>query len=335
MKLSKAVLYGIMLLCCSAMTAQDIPTDGLVAYYKFEDDAYILSDQSGNGLDGLIQGDPIWVEGFSGNGLFFDGIDDYVNCGDNLEFDIEFEITLMVWVRPLDIDDSAHSPWIAKGDHAYNLKNGNGPYKIEFDIYDGGWIWLNVIVDETYTDTWHHYAATFNGLDQKMFIDGEMLTSQEHIGTIGITTDEVHLAHNSEASERFFNGTLDEVLIYNVALSDEQIKSIYESYMTGVEANSLLGSTDFALLQNYPNPFNSETTIRYSVTESGPVRLNIYDTAGHLIRTLVNENQSNGVYSVRWNGKAGNGEPVSSGIYFSTLLTGNRHVTFNRMILLK
>jgi hypothetical protein len=335
MKLSKAVLYGIMLLCCSAMTAQDIPTDGLVAYYKFEDDAYILSDQSGNGLDGLIQGDPIWVEGFSGNGLFFDGIDDYVNCGDNLEFDIEFEITLMTWVRPLDIDDSAHSPWIAKGDHAYNLKNGNGPYKIEFDIYDAGWIWLNVTVDETYTDTWHHYAGTFNSIEQKMFVDGEMLASQEHNGAIAIATDEVHLAHNSEASDRFFNGILDEVLIYNVALSDEQIKDIYDSYMTGVEANSVRNTTNFALFQNYPNPFNSETTIRYSVSEPGPVQVNIYDTAGQLIRTLVNENQPSGNYLIKWDGKDRRGQGISSGIYFSTLRSGNHHATFNRMILLK
>jgi hypothetical protein len=334
MKLSDTALYGIILLCCGFICAQDIPMDGLVAYYKFEDDGLILSDQSENKLDGLIQGDPIWVEGFSGNGLYFDGVDDYVNCGDNLEFDIEFEITLMAWVRPIDLDDNAHSPWIAKGDHAYNLKNGNGPYKIEFDIYDGGWIWLNVIVDGTYTDTWHHYAATYNGLDQKMFIDGEMMTSQEHIGTIGVTANEVHLAHNSEASDRFCNGTLDEVLIYNVALPDEQIKDIYDSYMTGVEANAVRGSTDFTLFQNYPNPFNSQTTIRYTVREPGPVQLNIYNTAGQLVRTLVNENQPAGSYAIKWDGKGGRGEWVQSGIYCSALQSGNR-TAFNRMILLK
>ena len=335
MRLSDTVFYGLMLLCCGMIFAQDIPTEGLVVYYKFDDAGYVLTDQSGKGLDGLIEGDPIWVEGFSGNGLFFDGIDDYVNCGNNLEFDIEYAITLMTWVRPLDLDDNAHSPWIAKGDHAYNLKNGNAPYKFEFDIYDGGWIWLNVYLDDSYTDTWHHFAATFDGLEQKMFVDGELLEYQEHIGTIGITTDEVHLAHNSEASDRFFNGTLDEVLIYNVALSEEQIQGIYDSYMTGVEAPFVKGSGDFALVRNYPNPFNSETAICYAVSEPGPVRLNIYGTAGQLIRTLVNESRPSGEFSVKWDAKDGNGEPVSSGIYITALQSGNQHKAVSRMILLK
>jgi hypothetical protein len=329
------ILCGVVLFCCGIVIAQDIPQEGLVAYYKFDEDGDYVIDHSGNGLDGIIEGDPIWVEGFTGNGLYFDGIDDYVNCTNAPDFDIVNEITLMAWVRPYDLNDTKHSPWVAKGDHAYNLKNGNGPYKIEFDIYDGGWIWMNVFVDSTYTDTWHHYAATYDGSEQKMFVDGEMLASQEHVGTINVTEHEVHLGHNSEASDRYFNGILDEVLIYDIALSDDDIKAIYNSYVTAVEDQSARELNDFALQQNYPNPFNSETTIRYSVKESGLVQLNIYSTTGQLVRTLVNEKKPSGDYFVKWDGKDGSGELVSSGVYFYTLQFNNHNYIYSRMVFLK
>ena len=75
---------------------------------------------------------------------------------------------------------------------------------------------------------------------------------------------------------------------------------------------------NYALNQNYPNPFNPETVISYALPQTGYVVLKIYDINGREAATLVNEIQSKGRYSVRWN--AGN---VSSGIYVYTLSSGS------------
>jgi hypothetical protein len=71
------------------------------------------------------------------------------------------------------------------------------------------------------------------------------------------------------------------------------------------------------LAQNYPNPFNPSTTIRYDLPKSANVSLNIYNTLGQLVATLVDERKEPGYYTVQWKAQ------VLSGIYFYRLQAGD------------
>ena len=73
---------------------------------------------------------------------------------------------------------------------------------------------------------------------------------------------------------------------------------------------------DYSLLQNYPNPFNPSTQIRYVLGHSGHVVLEIYNILGQRVRTLRNEFQTIGTYSVEWDGNDDSGITVSTGVYF-------------------
>ena len=86
----------------------------------------------------------------------------------------------------------------------------------------------------------------------------------------------------------------------------------------------------------YPNPFNPATTIKYSIKARGHVSLRIYNAAGQLIRTLVDEMQSprESGFTETWNGLNGQGQPVSSGVYFYKLTTEGFSQT-KKMVLLK
>ena len=78
------------------------------------------------------------------------------------------------------------------------------------------------------------------------------------------------------------------------------------------------------LEQNYPNPFNPQTTIAFSIKERGQVRVDVYNVAGALVKTLLNETRAAGSYTdVRWDGTNGANQPVSSGVYFYKLVTKN------------
>jgi hypothetical protein len=86
---------------------------------------------------------------------------------------------------------------------------------------------------------------------------------------------------------------------------------------------------DFNLAQNYPNPFNPVTTINYSVAQEGLVKLNVYNSIGSNVATLVNENKPAGHYSIQFNGSS-----LASGIYLYRLESGNFSAD-KKLILLK
>lgn len=88
----------------------------------------------------------------------------------------------------------------------------------------------------------------------------------------------------------------------------------------------------FALEQNYPNPFNPETTIRYRLARQEHVKLEIFNTLGSKVATLVDGVQTTGEHAAVWNGRANSGAPVAGGVYFYRLGAGQQ--TFTRKMIL-
>jgi hypothetical protein len=73
------------------------------------------------------------------------------------------------------------------------------------------------------------------------------------------------------------------------------------------------------LLPSYPNPFGTETVIPFTLPQTGPVSLAVFDAAGRLVRTLVTGERSAGRHQVIWNGGDGTGRTLASGTYFLRL----------------
>ena len=92
--------------------------------------------------------------------------------------------------------------------------------------------------------------------------------------------------------------------------------------------------TEFTLGQNTPNPFNATTAITYGVTIEGPVILLIYNAFGQTIRTLVNQTQAPGMYTVTWDRKDEQGYRVMNGTYLYRLIT-NQGELVRRMVVLR
>ncbi|MCF8240368.1 MAG: PQQ-dependent sugar dehydrogenase [Melioribacteraceae bacterium] len=103
---------------------------------------------------------------------------------------------------------------------------------------------------------------------------------------------------------------------------------IYKFAGTPVSVNDD-GELKYHLDQNYPNPFNSETTIVFSLEKSDSVKLEIFNSLGEHINTLINDNLKEGRHSVKWN--AGN---MSSGVYYYKLSTSG-YTESRKMILMR
>ena len=72
-----------------------------------------------------------------------------------------------------------------------------------------------------------------------------------------------------------------------------------------------------------PNPFHSSATISFELSEPGYTSIEVYDLSGRIVYTLENSELAAGVHSVQWNGRRQNGEPVSAGLYFCRIQSGN------------
>ena len=106
---------------------------------------------------------------------------------------------------------------------------------------------------------------------------------------------------------------------------------------TGINDNEMINSlVTLSLNQNYPNPFNPSTTISFSTTERMEnTELMIYNIKGQKVKQLVSDQLSAGQHSVVWNGTDDSGKPVSSGVYFYKLKSGNIYTQARKMILMK
>ncbi len=102
-------------------------------------------------------------------------------------------------------------------------------------------------------------------------------------------------------------------------------------YTRGAELARVAGDQPevFQLSQNYPNPFNPTTTISFSLPESAPVLLEVYNIAGQRVTTLVDDVYPSGHHSVVWDGSN-----VASGVYFYRIAAGDR-VETRKMLLMK
>jgi hypothetical protein len=205
-------------------------TGGLVGWWNLDEGSgETAADSSGNGFGGSIVGDPNWVEGISGGALWLDGDGDYIDVGTDAAFDITGQITISAWIKV----ESFEAEWqniISKGDKSYRLQKFKDQDTLEFactGVVVPGTRWSNIRGSVGVNDgKWHHVAGTYDGSRMCLYVDGKVDISSTCSGAIDITDKAVYIGENSEEANRFWNGFIDDVRIYNCALSQSEIESI-------------------------------------------------------------------------------------------------------------
>jgi len=218
-------------------------SNGLVGYWKLDEgNGTTAGDSSGNNNNGTLENGPIWVSGKYGEALSFDG-NAYVTVPDSYDLRVQ-NFSLEAWIfmtkRPYQ-HGTSHSAIINK--LHYFGSSGSLGYKLQFEnptstndnlvisIGDGAaQIYLvnyNSIVDLT-LNQWHHVVGTYDGNTAKIYIDGE-LKSSSNPGMHTIVHDDAPLAMGTEVTGNGvqYNGLIDNVMIYNRALSEEEVLSHY------------------------------------------------------------------------------------------------------------
>jgi len=233
-----AVISTLWLMTAIAYSGEPFE-ENLVVYWPLNGD---VKDKTGHGVDGEIKGDPKWVEGKSGKALEFDGVDDFVFVRDNPVLDLTDELTLMAWVNAYNIPASGERKLVYKGD-AYLIKVRAS--KLSGDVHVNGWIGSLYDSKPTPLREWHHVAITYDGKAEHLYVDGVETDSKPRAGKISVTNKHLSIGAIKKTDTSnpydFFNGIIDEIRIYNRALTADEIQLVMK-LPTSVEPVGKLAS---------------------------------------------------------------------------------------------
>ncbi|MGA2506302.1 MAG: LamG domain-containing protein [Chitinispirillaceae bacterium] len=204
-------------------------TPGPVAYWSFnETSGTTLIDSSGNGNTAYIN-TATRVAGVNGNALSFNGSNDYAYANNSASLNIINQITIECWVNTRTL--SGHQTIFRKTD-AYGLGIGSGG-NIGFFIFDSPGSWhgsWNLSSQALQTLQWYHIAGVWDGVTMKVYINGvQDPTTYAYNGPAASNTNAVYIGENSSGPQEFFNGSVDELKVYNIALSSDTILAHYNS----------------------------------------------------------------------------------------------------------
>lgn len=230
---SIAVLFAVGILVSSSHGSIDPQSVvGIWLLDNIQND--IAMDLSGNGHDGTVNGGPVSVAGKFGNALQFDGVDDFIDCGADESLNLG-TFTLSFWANIAATQGWNHM--VSKGSHVgsgtpgsvnWGVMMRSGEARFLYEIYTDT-AWTGISAPEVPINEWQHLAATYDGDTMEFFLNG---VSLETSSGVAIELDASRsfriggIATAGDTPGNFFNGAIDDVGLFDVALSSADIQSI-------------------------------------------------------------------------------------------------------------
>ncbi|MCF6269114.1 MAG: T9SS type A sorting domain-containing protein [Melioribacteraceae bacterium] len=309
----------------------NIQTGELIAFFPFNGD---VSDVSGNLLNGINYGAKFISDRFgnSGSALKFDGENDYISVKNDPLLNFQNSISVSFWLQANELYDRemyplSHGNW----ENRWKISIGNNRVRWTLNTNTG----IKDLDSETIIKEQQLYfiAASYNGVDMELYLNGELDAFTNFSGNINTTDIDFTIAKVLPDNSQYnFKGTLDDIRIFDYAITLEEIEILYD-IKTSIEEEKNYIPKETKLMQNYPNPFNGQTNIKFHINSTTKTELIIYDILGRKIKTLFSGVQKPGRYSLSWDSNSNDGNELSSGIYFLQLKTDDFSETKKLLLL--
>ncbi len=224
------------------VTFTTLPIDlstGLVAHWDFDEGAgTTANDASGNGRTGTLMNGPSWTAGRVDGGLTFDGTASYTSAAHTGAFNA-YPLTVAAWMKTNSTTGirGIVNKYVAASANGWNLFLNNGNICAWYlrdqsnYLYDGGGCTLS---SAGYNDNaWHHVVYVVDAAGGRLYVDGQQRASLGWTGIAGAptTAQDVRVAHYPGVSggAGYFPGAIDDVRIYDRALSGAEVTTLYTS----------------------------------------------------------------------------------------------------------
>ena len=202
-------------------------------------------DLSGNETVSTFVGDLKWVEAKFGGGLEFDGANTWIRIGEDgnpdswpaLDFKDSEGFSIHAWVWAEEPPVGKCVIWKGRGCSTWSQyllgtgahENGDGNVnKASFHIRAGnGGARQEVLGDELPAKEWLHLVGVWDGEQAHIYVNGELQNSADVAGPPWASTEAVYIGADPGCNKRCqWNGIMDEVVVFNVALSENEVKSL-------------------------------------------------------------------------------------------------------------
>jgi hypothetical protein len=220
---------------------------GMVGYWKLDDaSGTSAADSSGNGSIGTLTNGPTWTTGQIGGATNFDGTDDYIDLGNNNALNLVDNFSVSVWVNINNITQGNYRRIFGRS----QIDDNNRPMYLEYDYTANRYraIWRNAgtfasAVGKVLTATqWQHFVVTFKDGVLNSYSDGSL--TQSVSGQVQPPSSSSSSFIGTDSSS-YFPGSLDEVRIYNRALSAEEVAKLYRTTAPDNPDTGLVGYWPF------------------------------------------------------------------------------------------
>jgi len=272
-----------------------VPTDGLIAYYPFNGNA---NDASGNGNHGTVNGATLTSDrdGNENSSYSFDGVNDYIDFGKSLLTNSNSNYTFSCWIKNPDSGGSSHGMIFSNQDIAETSLRimSDGQLSIQ--------AWLNSNtgkVDYNYSvniieNEWNKLTYSFNLNSEYLVV---MVNSQ--IFQIAIPLDNISffdfsgntaIGRNNNAQRDYSSFLIDEVSIWNRALSEQEIQNLYNSSTGDIILNGVV-SAESNQIKNVADPTDAQDAVTknytYSKTEVDALIANLQQQINEMNQTIT------------------------------------------------
>ena len=208
-------------------------TNNLVGYWPFDGD---LKDKSGNGNDGTSVGTTGFAGGIINQALDLNGSQGYIEIPDSSSLDITNQITLEAWVYPRAWDNQHENSILTKAaDNDWGVWNIH--YKTQskgFRFELGGKGTVFETTPSTALNTWYHIVGVYDGIAMKLYVNGVLSNSQPMTGPIKTNNAPLRIGKQFwwGSNYSYWDGLIDELKIYNRALSADEVQEHYNDVST-------------------------------------------------------------------------------------------------------
>ena len=334
--------------CNGQADERHLGPSGIVSLWEGEGNANDAVD----GNHGTAQNGATFVPGWVDQCFRFDGVDDIINdLGTPASFSFVQNtgvFTIEGWIN-LDDPDAPREQTIAanifsaadKG-FSFGVDNSGGQHGLHMMLSLGG----SLIIDSHSPDglintlAWHHVAAVGNGSQVTFYVDGAAHAGSGTMGALssGDATRAMDLGWNNVGS--YFGGHLDELAIYDEALSASVIQAIYNAGSTGrcglISVDEPAASAPTLQIgAPRPNPARRSVDIEFQAPLGATVTAQVIDVAGRKVATLADRSlMREGRHRVHWDCRDASSQLVAPGVYLLRISAG-RAVAHCRIVVLQ